>query len=72
MLSHALTLWLTLLALPLQAQQIAITLDDLPYVLRSRTHPPRGHDDCPRRHCGVENPMTSVATGFAIGRSDRR
>ncbi|WP_375264374.1 polysaccharide deacetylase family protein [Planktotalea sp.] len=67
MLSRVLAIWLTLCALPLQAQQIAITIDDLPFVLRSRTTPQEGlkivHDIN-----AAMNPYNIVATSFAIGR----
>jgi hypothetical protein len=42
MLRRIWTLCFILLAMPLHAQHIAITLDDLPYVLRSRTTPQEG------------------------------
>jgi peptidoglycan/xylan/chitin deacetylase (PgdA/CDA1 family) len=67
MLSRALMIWLTLCALPLHAQQIAITLDDLPYVLRSRT-PPQEVMTIVQDVIAAMKLYDIVATGFAIGR----
>ena len=67
MLSRILAIWLTLCALPLQAQQIAITIDDLPFVLRSRTTPQEGMKIVHDINAAMK-PHKIVATGFAIGR----
>ena len=66
MLSHIWTFCLIFLALPLQAQQIAITLDDLPYVLRSRTTPQEGMKIIRDVNAALKT-HDIIATGFAIG-----
>lgn len=66
MLSRVLTLCLATLAMPVQAQQIAITLDDLPYVLRSRTTPQEGMQIVHDVTAALKN-HDIIATGLAIG-----
>jgi len=55
------------LALPVQAQQIAITLDDLPYVMPSRTTPQEGLKIVRDVNAALKA-HEIIATGFAIGR----
>lgn len=66
MLTRALALALSFLAPPLLAQQIAITIDDLPYVMRSRTTPQEGVKIV-RDVTAALKAHDITATGFAIG-----
>lgn len=66
MLSRIIALCLIICALPLQAQQIAITIDDLPYVPRSRTTPQEGMKIVRDVNTALKT-HNIVATGFAIG-----
>lgn len=66
MLRRIWTLCFIFLAMPLHAQHIAITLDDLPYVLRSRTTPQEGMKIVRDVNAALKA-HDIIAMGFAIG-----
>lgn len=61
-----LALCMAVLAFPVHAQQLAITIDDLPYVFRSRTTPQEGMKIVLDMNAALKR-HNIVATGFAIG-----
>ena len=65
-ISKALTLCLALLAYPASAQEVAITLDDLPYVMPSRTTPEQGLQIVRDVNAALDK-HDITATGFAVG-----